>query len=199
MIKMIELPTKLQQYLKAIAKSENLNFSLISSIIKVQKVKKGEHFFKYHEQSRLIGIIAKGLFRAYVTTESNEERTFSFIPEYGILLDYFYLWNNSQLTKVSVQALEHSELYTLNYDDFMKVVEFDLEWSKLYREIIIQSYLTKSQREVNFVLYNAKERLQLMMKDKDFDYSRVPKAHLASYLGIAAPSLSRLFKELREV
>ena len=54
------------------------------------------------------------------------------------------------------------------------------------------------KREIEFVLYNAKERLNMCMDSKHIDVNRIPKTYLASYLGIAPPSLSRLLREIKD-
>ena len=55
----------------------------------------------------------------------------------------------------------------------------------------------KTKREIEFVQFNAKERLQKFASNKRIDIQRIPKTYLASYLGIQPPSLSRLFRELK--
>ncbi len=70
-------------------------------------------------------------------------------------------------------------------------------WNNIYREVLLRNYIFKTKREIEFVQFNAKQRLNKFMTNKRIDICRIPKLHLASYLGIQPPSLSRLLKELR--
>ena len=100
--------------------------------------------------------------------------------------------------KISVQALENSSLYTFKYSDFLTLMEKNSIWSDIYREVLLRNYIFKTKREIEFVQFNAKERLNKFIDDERVDIHRIPKVHLASYLGIQPPSLSRLLKELKD-
>ena len=118
-------------------------------------------------------------------------------PKESFILDFFLTWDRSQSTMVSVQAIEDSVIYTTKYTTFLELTNKVPLWHEAYREILLKNYRKKTRREIEFVLYNAKERLLQCMENKYFDIARIPKTYLASYLGIAAPSLSRLLRELK--
>ena len=99
---------------------------------------------------------------------------------------------------VSCQAIEDSSVYTIRYDAFLDLMKNGSVWSEIYREALRRNYMSKTNREIEFVLHNAKARLQRSMESKHLDVSRIPKTYLASYLGIAPPSLSRLLREMKE-
>jgi CRP-like cAMP-binding protein len=173
------------------------NWDEMENVLTKRVVKKGEHFFQHFDKCEEVAIISKGLFRIYLIDNDGEEKTFSFIPEYGFILDFFLTWDATP-SMISVQAIEDSEIYATNYKTFIDIIKKNPTWAAIYREILIKTYMVKTKREIEFVLYNAKERLKKAMDSKDLDVNRIPKSYLASYLGIAPPSLSRLLRELKE-
>ena len=61
----------------------------------------------------------------------------------------------------------------------------------------MRNYIFKTKREIEFVQFNAKQRLNKFFNNKRIDINRIPKTYLASYLGIQPPSLSRLLREIK--
>jgi CRP-like cAMP-binding protein len=169
----------------------------LEKIMTVRKIKKGDHFFQHFEQCDEIAIVTSGLFRIYLTDQEGEEKTYSFIPENAFILDFFLSWRENSSTMVSVQALEDSELYTIKHSKFEELIDSHKIWHEIYREILLRNYIFKTKREIEFVQFNAKERLTKFLNNKRIDISRIPKTYLASYLGIQPPSLSRLLRELK--
>ena len=173
------------------------NWDEMAQILYKRTIKKGDHFFQHFDKCEEVAFISKGLFRIYLNNNEGEERTFSFIPENCFILDFF-LSNENDPTMVSVQAIEDSEIYAINYKRLLYVMKHNTIWSDIYREILLKNYILKTEREIEFVLYNAKERLNKVLNSSSLDINRIPKSYLASYLGIAPPSLSRLLRELKD-
>lgn len=191
------VPENIKEHLQSLVSKPIQNWDELGQYLTQKKLKKGEHFFQHLDKTNEVAIVSSGLFRIYLIDSDGEERTFSFIPENGFILDAFLSWDNSQ-TMVSCQAIEESEIYTIKYDVFLNLMAHNNVWHEVYREVLLKNYRKKTRREIDFVLHNAKERLKHSMQSNAFDMSRVPKAYLASYLGIAPPSLSRLLREIKE-
>lgn len=173
------------------------DWSGIESIIKKRQVSKHDYFFKYSDRSNEVAIVESGLFRIYLTNAIGEEKTYSFIPENSFILDFFLSWQDNSHVKISVQALEDSDIYVLEYTDFLNLMRETPVWNNIYREVLLKNYIFKTKREIEFVQFNAKQRLNKFIASQRIDIRRIPKLHLASYLGIQPPSLSRLLKELK--
>lgn len=184
-------------FLQSLINTKIENWSELESITSVRKIKKGEHFFQHFEQCDEIAIVTSGLFRIYLTDQEGEEKTYSFIPQNSFILDFFLSWRENSSTMVSVQALEDSELYVFKHGSFTQLIDNHKIWHEIYREILLRNYIFKTKREIEFVQFNAKERLTKFLNNKRIDIARIPKTYLASYLGIQPPSLSRLLRELK--
>lgn len=67
-------------------------------------------------------------------------------------------------------------------------------FQRVYTSILEKTYLVKEKREAEFLLYNAAERYERFCKDYPDLVERVSQQHIATYLGIAPQSLSRIKK-----
>lgn len=190
---------KIKSYLMSLAHADQLDWDKAQDIIEIRQYKKGEHFFQHFDHCDEVAIVHRGLFRIYLTNHDGEEKTYSFIPEYSFILDFFLSWRdqNSKIM-VSVQALEDSELYIIKYKNFLELMKSEHVWHDIYREVLLRNYMFKTKREIEFVQFNAKERLTKFALNKRIDINRIPKTYLASYLGIQPPSLSRLLREIKD-
>jgi CRP-like cAMP-binding protein len=188
----------IKEYLQSRTKEKIEDWSELESMMTLKSIKKGDHFFQHFDHCDEVAIINSGLFRIYLTDQDGEEKTFSFIPERSFILDFFLSWQENSTTMVSVQAIEDSEIYTIKYNNFLELMQMRPLWHEVYREVLLRSYMFKTKREIEFVQFNAKERLSKFLSNKRIDIGRIPKTYLASYLGIQPPSLSRLLRELKE-
>ena len=195
---MAELNPGIRDYIQSLSQSDIRNWEPIESLMTLKKIKKGDHFFQHFDHCDEVAIVSSGLFRIYLTDHEGEEKTFSFIPEQSFILDFFLSWEEKSKTMVSVQALEDSEIYTLKYQSFLNYMNTDRQWYDVYREVLLRNYMFKTKREIEFVQFNAKQRLMKFMNNKRIDINRIPKTYLASFLGIQPPSLSRLLRDIKE-
>lgn len=194
---MAQLSNEIKTYLQALTKTPIENWSSLENLITVKNIKKNDHFFQHFDQCDEVAIVNQGLFRIYLTDHEGEEKTYSFIPERSFILDFFLSWQENSNTMVSVQALEDAEIYAIKYNKFIELMQIEKTWHEVYREVLLRNYMFKTKREIEFVRFNAKERLQKFMNNKRIDINRIPKTYLASYLGIQPPSLSRLLRDLK--
>lgn len=196
---MVEVEKHVKEFMQALTHVSITDWSPLESLLEKRTIKKNAHFFEHFDLCDDVAIISRGLFRIYLIDQEGEEKTFSFIPEKSFILDFFLSGNENDHHRamISVQALEESEIYTIKYKDFLELMNNNRAYQEIYREVLLRNYIFKTKREIEFVQFNAKERLQKFMNNKRIDIARIPKAYLASYLGIQPPSLSRLFREIK--
>lgn len=194
---MAQLQAHIKDYLQSLTTEKIEDWESLESLMTFKNLKKGDHFFQHFDHCDEVAIVSSGIFRIYLTDHEGEEKTFSFIPERSFILDFFLSWEKNSKTMVSVQALEESDIYTIKYKNFIELMSSHKIWHDIYREVLLRNYIFKTKREIQFVQFNAKQRLHMFMENHRMDVSRIPKTFLASYLGIQPPSLSRLLRDFK--
>lgn len=168
----------------------------LSSLITIKKIYKGDNFIYCGQYPKSIAYVKNGLFRDYYTNKDGKEVTKWFYAEKSILISYNAVLKNRQ-SYFTIQALENSMIETLNYNRLLKL--FDKQTS--YRnEILIaelqNALIQKEEREYELLMFDAEHRYKRLLHRFPKLDKRVKQHIIASYLGIAPESLSRIKKHL---
>ena len=156
-----------------------------------------EFFIMQGDMPDRFAFIISGIFRVFCITEGGDEKTLSFRTK-GQFLAAFTPFLENRDAWYSIQALEHSELIYMNFDDFVKLSMGHPCWEKVIKEYIIRLYIEKENRERSFLTENAKTRyLQFRNQYPELE-QRIHNFYIASYLGISPVSLSRIRGELKK-
>lgn len=145
---------------------------------------------------RHLYFLEEGLLRYYFLKDGLE------ITKYFTEAPYVFTSQRSfslQIPSVdSIQAIEHSKIWALSFDDVQELWGIPA-WSQFARKIIneVQFYTEEIYADLQTV--NAEDRYQKMMIEVPDLLQRIPLKYLASYLGIAPQSLSRIRKKMKAI
>jgi len=153
--------------------------------------KKNEYFSTIKNPSTFMAFVEKGLFRVYIIDREGNEATLNFRSENMPMSSYGALVLN-QMEPVYIQALEDSEIYAIQRDDFLKFWEDDPKWKDILQEITEFDCLRLRRREFSFLMDDAKTRYLNFLKDFKSSADRIKLRYIASYLGITPEALSRI-------
>lgn len=163
------------------------------TLLTVKHIKQGEFFVRAGRISRNIAFVEKGLFRYFYTTEDGVEFTKGFFDSRSILSAYDAILENSP-AHYSIEALEDAVIETVDYDKFRQLFSEDPCWNNFLVALLQKGYLAKVQREREFLLMNAEQRYHAFLKRYPNLDQRIKQHIIASYIGIAPESLSRIRK-----
>ena len=159
--------------------------------LKLRKVKKGDIVLKQNESSNFLGFIDKGILRSYAKDESNNDITWHFF-EQGSFFSDLYSFDLFEKSKVTIEALSDSEIYTFDKNTFNYLENNINSWSSF----ALQYYQLKSSCLLNF---NAKiksmsaiDSYNLFSKYYKQAIKESPKKHIASFLGMSKYTISRI-------
>ncbi len=133
--------------------------------------------------------------RLFYLTHDGKEFNQAFKFEGDLVAGYASLLTSSPC-QFSIEALEETELLLLPFKEITELFDKDHSLERLGRKVAEQHFLNKEKREAAFLLLNAKERYEELLKERPNINQRVPQYHIASYLGITAEGLNRLLKDL---
>ncbi len=175
---------------KHIEISEDEKKILLQSL-KFSKIKKGDIVLKQNESSNFLGFIDKGILRSYAKDESNNDSTYHFF-EQGSFFSDLYSFNLFEESKVTIEALADSEIYTFDKNTFNYLEDNIENWSSF----AFQYYQLKSSCLLNFntkiKCMSAGDSYNLFSKYYKQAIKESPKKHIASFLGLSKYTISRI-------
>lgn len=165
------------------------------NLISIKRIRKGENFIRAGQSPRTIGFVKKGLFRYFYTSEEGSEFTKGFFDTGSIISSYDAILENNP-SHYTIEALEDSNVEVIQYNRFQQLFSEDPCWNEFLVALLQKGYLAKVTREREFLLLDAEQRYLTFLKRYPDLQSRVKQHIIASYLGIAPESLSRIRKKI---
>jgi CRP/FNR family transcriptional regulator, anaerobic regulatory protein len=137
--------------------------------------------------------IEKGLVRWFYYDENGKEITDSFGLENSFVtaFDSFF---QRQPSRYSIELLEDSAVYWMNYADIEKELETFPETQRLTNLILVQILEQMLDKNTALQFKNARQRYCFIQEKHPEILQRVSLGHIASFLGITQETLSRIRK-----
>ncbi|MFM9945941.1 MAG: Crp/Fnr family transcriptional regulator [Bacteroidia bacterium] len=161
----------------------------------IKRLKKRQFFLQEGDVCRYAGFVTKGCLKTYSTDKNGDEHVFQFALE-GWWASDMYSHLTGEPATYNIEAIEDSELVTMDLESRDKVLQLVPKYERFMRILLEKNYVA-SQRRVNSMLgSSAEERYLSFIKTYPQIVQRVPQHSIASYLGIAPESLSRIRKQM---
>ena len=180
--------------LRSILDQDRALISEIETILKYfepKKLNKGEYFIEAGQVCRNVGFIESGLVLYYEIDNSGQAVTCDFAKETDWITQYESFINQSP-SVITIEALEPTELQVISsenlYQLFAKVPSFEQHTRKIIEKMFISSLARNNDMQV----LKAEKRYAKFVEENPSLIQRVPQYHIASFLGIAPQSLSRI-------
>jgi len=171
-------------------------FNLSSPYWKLKAYKKGEFFNEYHSVCKNLGFIIKGVFRIYRADEdTSEEKNLLFFSNGQFVASYTSFFSQKPCNYYTA-SVDASLILYIHIDNLHKLYKESHQWERFGRYIAETAFHQLMANTEGFLFKTAEERYMDMMEQHPEIFSSVPLYHLASYLGIKAPSLSRIRKRM---
>ncbi len=140
-------------------------------------------------------LVEKGLVRFYVHDFNGNEITTQFICENEIVNEVSSLFQRIPSVQ-NIQAVTDAVVWKIDFNDFQHLyhtLESVREWG---REWMSAQLFQLQQRSIEMITQSASSRYLHLMEHRPQIVQQAPLKQIASYLGIADTSLSRIRKEL---
>jgi CRP-like cAMP-binding protein len=158
--------------------------------------KKGEFYNEYQNVCKHLGFIINGVFRVYRADEkTGEEKNMLFYSSGQFVAPYKSFINQTACDYYTSSMTDALILY-IHIDNLNKLYQESHSWERFGRKIAEAAYHEVISNTEGFLFKTPEERyLEMMTRHPDI-FNSVPLYHIASYLGIQAPSLSRIRKRM---
>ena len=160
-----------------------------------KKFSKGDYVLRAGEYCRFIGFLNKGLIATTVTDDSGNEKAHEFKYE-GCFFTYTEGLTNNTPSHKNFIALENCEALMLNKEYLPIIFQENPKFEKLFSLILAEELRIVLLNEQNSKTQTIEERYLDLEKTYPNALQRIPVKYIAGYLGIEAPSLSRLRSRL---
>lgn len=156
---------------------------------------KNEFLLKEGKTANAYYLVEKGLIRFYVHDFNGNEITTQFVCENEIVNEVSSLFQRVPSVQ-NIQAVTDTVIWKIDFNDFQHLyhtLESVREWG---REWMSAQLFQSQQRSIEMITQSASSRYLQLMEHRPQVVQQAPLKQIASYLGIADTSLSRIRKEL---
>ncbi|MGQ7853914.1 Crp/Fnr family transcriptional regulator [Pedobacter sp. WC2501] len=168
---------------------------LIQTFFIQKRLRKHQYLLQEGDVCKYLAFVAKGLLRTYNIDEKGDAHMSVFGWE-GWWLSDFNSFLSSEPAVFNIDAIEESELLLISRVDYDAITVEVPIMDRYYRILYQNSLVTKERRLMSSITHTAEEKyLQLLALDPKI-VERIPQNLIASYLGIAPETLSRIRKNL---
>jgi len=159
-------------------------------------VSKGERLASMGDDTAMTGIVMDGIVRSYYVDDDGNDITRGFVPEGMMCMDEGFFGYGERLTMW--EALEESTVMFINVDVIKGLISSSVDLKDTWITLLENALRYKMYRENGFLVENAAQRYVSFRKRYPELSERVPLKHIATYLGIAPESLSRIRSAMKE-
>lgn len=161
----------------------------------IKRLKKRQFFLQEGDVCKYAGFVSKGCLKTYTIDKNGDEHVFQIAIE-GWWVSDMYSHLTGEPATYTIEALEDCEIVTMDIEARERILNQVPNYERFHRILLEKNYVA-TQRRVNSMLSSsAEERYLEFIKKYPEIVRRVPQMVIASYLGIAPESLSRIRKQL---
>lgn len=187
---------RLQKVVNNVSGMSKADFDLSLPYWQVKTYNKDDFYNEYKNVCKYLGFVLNGVFRIYKNNEeSATEKNMLFFTDDQFMTSYKSFF--SQLScDYYTQAMTPSSVLYIHYDQLQSLYKLSPSWERFGR-ILAESALNAVMNNTEGFLFKSPEdRYQELLKNHPNIFLSVPLYHIASYLGIEGPSLSRIRKRI---
>ncbi|KAA0991790.1 Crp/Fnr family transcriptional regulator [Dyadobacter aurulentus] len=182
--------------LKSFAGIDEKEFALSLPYWQKREYGKGEFYNEYKNVCKHLGFIVDGVFRTYyVNDETAEEKNVFFFSKNQVVVSYKSFVTQTPCNYYT-QSLVDSSIVYIHINQLTQLYQQSHQWERFGRLVAETAFNIAMTRAEAFMFLTPEQRyLDLISSHPDI-FNSVPLYHIASYLGIQGPSLSRIRKRM---
>ena len=164
---------------------------IIRSVFIPKKLSKGDFLLREGDILKYGAFVCNGFLRSYVIDNKGREHIIQFAPEDWWISDK---GAGAEGSKAScfIDAIEDSDILLIDQAGHYKMLEKVPAYSASFQAGMQKRSAAKDKRIVHSLIADAEERYNDFLQTYPSIAQRVPQHMLASYLGIAPETLSRV-------
>ena len=187
---------RVRKIVNAISGMSDADFNLSMGYWQKKTYKKGEFYNEYKNVCRYLGFVLTGVFRIYKFLDSSGvEKNMQFFTNDQFMTS-FKSFFSQEACEYYTESMTESDILYIHYDHLQHLYKTSPAWERFGR-IFAESVLYAVMNSTEAVLFKSPEdRYAELISIHPDICNAVPLYHIASYLGIEGPSLSRIRKRM---
>lgn len=182
------------EYLQNKIELSDLELQMIREVSVIRKLRRNQYLLQEGDIWRFNAFITKGCLRTYSVDDKSVEHVLNFAIENYWVGDRESLLNGTP-SRFNIDAIEESILILISKDNFARLMKSIPQFQDLVNLIIERSFVASQDRINNSISLNAEEKYRSFIEKQPQIALRVPQHMIASYLGMAPETLSRIRKQ----
>lgn len=171
-------------------------FNLSRPYWQLKTYKKGEFYNEYKNICKHLGFIIDGVFRIYRVNElTGEERNMLFFGQGEFIASYKSFLSQTACSYFT-ESMTTSTIVYIHIDSLNHLYEQSHKWEKFGRLVAEQAFHAVMSASEGLLFDTPEDRYRTLLSQHPDIFNIVPLYHIASYLGIKGPSLSRIRKRM---
>jgi CRP-like cAMP-binding protein len=183
----------LKQFIEKYTTLPTDEWQQIAACFEKHVIKKNEIVLEAGDVCRHLYFVESGLLRFYIIKDGNDIT--KFFTEAPYLFTSQASFNSEKLATENIQAIEKCIVWQISYQQTNDLYRLK-SWTDFARKIIQEVQFFTEEILEELQTETAEVRYEKMQKNNPVLLQRIPLKHLASYLGIAPQSLSRIRKKI---
>jgi CRP-like cAMP-binding protein len=182
---------------KAIGNYVHLNkedIILIEQLFEIKELRKDECFVEPGKVCDKFAYVNNGLFR-HSAFNDGEETTIYFSSENDFICDYESFINKAG-SKKAITAMENTTIAYISYSNMQIFYSKISSGERFGRLLIEEIYIKIINHIISSYTDSAEQKYLNFLSKFNHIQQRIPQYYIASFVGVAAPSLSRIRRKL---
>ncbi len=160
-----------------------------------KKLRKKQYLLQEGDICKYLSFVSKGLLKSYFMDEKGNEHINMFAFE-GWWISDFNSFINQEKSVLNIDAIEETELLMISREDYEHLMLKIPVMDRYFRILYQNSLVTKDYRLIVSNSFTAEEKYtQFALKNQEV-IQRIPHNLIASYLGLAPETVSRIRKKI---
>jgi CRP-like cAMP-binding protein len=168
---------------------------LIKTLFFPKKIRKRQYLLQEGDVCKYMSFVEKGLLRSYNVGDKGDEHMNMFAWE-GWWTSDMHSFFTGEKAVINIDAVEDAEVLLITLEAFEEMTLRVPKMDRYFRILFQNSLFTKERRLISSITHTAEEKYTKLVEANPELVQRVPQNLIASYLGLAPETLSRIKKNI---
>lgn len=191
----MQITNNFKSFLRTIVPISDLDFDNSTLKFRMLTLNKGDYFVKAGDVCKSAAYINTGILRTFYNNEKGEDTTYCFCVENNLNTSFKSFISQTEST-LTIQALEKTELFVIDYKDLQQLyLDFPV-WQNIGRILVEKEYIVMEKYASTLNSESAMQKYVRLLSEQPSIIQRASIQDIASYLGVSRETLSRIRKQL---